>query len=247
MPDSKRTGHSTKVRQGETISPCPLGGFSLVELVVTVAILAILVSLAVPAVADAHRKTQNTQCLSKLKILGSGIALYSQDNDWEFPRSFHSCSGAGKTEWSRAILPYLGLPSNPSTIEWTALFNKFYRCPADKQTDPNIWSYALNVYFELSPDGDDYAGAPATWNRITNVNHPSASILLAEPRGIYFGDHLMCHQWSGLAGARNALDSKRHGKTSNYLFVDGHAECLAVESTFDPSKLLDKWNPSKAR
>jgi len=233
--------------RGECPSPRTAVGLTLVELLVVIAILALLVALAVPAAAASLRKTQNTQCLSKLRSLGSGIAFYSLDHDGEFPRSFHSCSGAGKLEWSRALFPYLDLPSDPSPAEWEQHFNKTFRCPADQQRDANIWSYALNVHFELSPDGDDYEGAPATWNRFMNVPRPNATILLAEPRGNYFGDHLMCHQWSGLTGARNALDSKRHGKTANYLFVDGHAESLTVEATFDPSKNLNQWNPSKAR
>ncbi|MFZ4775594.1 MAG: prepilin-type N-terminal cleavage/methylation domain-containing protein [Terrimicrobiaceae bacterium] len=247
MRQNKKKDPCSVGSRGERLSPRPFDGLTLVELLAVIAIIATLVSLAVPAMAASLRKTQSTQCLSKLRSLGSGIALYSLDHGGEFPRSFHSCSGAGKPEWSRALFPYLGLPSDPTPAEWDQHFNKTFRCPADKQRDSNIWSYALNVHFELSPDGDDYEGAPATWNRRMNVERSNATILLAEPRGNYFGDHLMCHQWSGLTGARNALDSKRHGKTSNYLFVDGHAESLTVEATFDPSKNLNLWNPAKAR
>ncbi len=247
MRQNKKTDPGSDDSRGEVLSPRPADGLTLVELLAVIAILALLVAMAVPAAAASMRKTQNTQCLSKLRSLGSGIALYSLDHSGEFPRSFHSCSGAGKPEWSRAILPYLGLPSDPSPAEWNQHFNKIFRCPSDKERDSNIWSYALNVHFELSPDGDDYEGAPTTWNRLMNVERPNATILLAEPRGNYFGDHLMCHQWSGLPGARNALDSRRHGRSANYLFVDGHAESLPLESTFDPSKNLNKWNPAKAR
>lgn len=232
---------------GRKIPFRPRAAFSLVELLTFLLVLALLLAIALPSLASVTNKARNTQCLARLRNLGTGILLYSQDNDGEFPRSFHSCSGAGKTEWSRAILPYLDRPAEPTEQEWEAAFNTLYRCPSDKNRNTNVWSYALNVYFELSPEGDDYDGAPATWHRRINVPHPNVTILLAEARGNFFNDHLMCHQWSGANGARNAVDSRRHGKISNYLFVDGHAESLPLEMTFNPAQGINRWNPSKAK
>jgi prepilin-type processing-associated H-X9-DG protein len=57
----------------------------------------------------------------------------------------------------------------------------------------------------------------------------------------------MCHQWSKQAAALNAVDSLRHGKVSNYLFVDGHVESLRLEQTFDPAAGINLWNPSLAK
>jgi len=209
-----------------------------VELLVAVAILCILVSIAVPAATSSLSRTKNAQCLGKLKVLGTAIVLFSQDNEGEFPKTRHS----GHEAWSQYLLPYLGLSTNPTSAEWNARF----RCPVDKQSNTNIWSYAWNVYFELS-SYEDYEGAPATWHKTVNVDRPGATILLAESKGSFNADHLMCHLWTGLKGASNAVDTKRNGKTSNYLFVDGHAESLPVESTFNPAKNINKWNPSTAR
>lgn len=222
-------------------------GVSLIEIVIVILIGAVLVALSSAALSSLSSRTKNVQCLSKLRSLGEAITLYSQDNGGELPRSLHSAAGVGKMPWGKAILSYLGQPANPSDLEWGKIFNTHYRCPVDKNTDPNLWSYALNVHFELTPDGDDYVGSPATWRKLVNIERPGATILLAEPKSVYYADHVMCHQWTSAKGASNAIDRLRHGRTSNYLFVDGHAESLTVESTFDPISGTNRWNPSLAK
>ena len=70
---------------------------------------------------------------------------------------------------------------------------------------------------------------------------------MGQTRPVRFGDHLMCHQWSGLQAAKNALNHAIHTGKANYLFLDGHLETLRVEDTFDPSRHINRWNPSLAR
>jgi prepilin-type processing-associated H-X9-DG protein len=108
------------------------------------------------------------------------------------------------------------------------------------------YSYGLNVHFELDPEGDDYAGSPATWRRTAAVPHPSRTILLAECMPSLYADHFMCHQWSSLKAARTATAHTRHAGRSHFLFLDGHVERLPIESTFDPAKAVNRWNPSLA-
>lgn len=212
----------------------PKRAFTLVELLVVVSLIGVLAALLVPSVASSVRKAQSLKCTANLRTIGQAILLHANDTG-EFPRSLHSCAGAGAESWAKSILPYLG--------ERAAL----PRCPSLTNRDPNVQGYGLNVYFELDPDGDDYAGSPATWRRPSHVPRPAATILAAESRAQAFADHFMCHQWSGLRGASNTVDTVRHGKNANYLFVDGHVETLEVAETFDPSRQIDLWNPSRAR
>jgi prepilin-type N-terminal cleavage/methylation domain-containing protein/prepilin-type processing-associated H-X9-DG protein len=225
----------------------PLPGFTLIELLAVIAIVAVAAAIAVPASASARRRADNLLCLSQLRSLGQGIRLNALENGGEFPRSFHSAGAHGQANWAATTAPFLGITAEPGTAEWTAAVNKMFRCPSDRTRDPWMFSYGLNVFFELDPSGDDYAGSPATWRRPEAVPKPARTILLAESRPVAFGDHLMCHQWSSVTAARNALDSTRHGKTSNFLFVDGHAESLGMQATFDPPAGINLWNPSLAR
>lgn len=218
-------------------------GFGMVELLVSVSIIAILAALLVPGIQSAIRKAKTAQCLGKMRSLGQGIQLYTQENA-EFPRSLHSAAGAGKQPWAKAILPYLGYNATPSSLEWATIFEKLYRCPADPKKDASIYSYALNVFYELTPDGDDYTGSPQTWRKPVNVERGSKTILLAEPKPVYYADHIMCHLWTSAAGASNAVDAKRHDGKANFMFVDGHIETLPISATFDTTKQINLWNPS---
>lgn len=55
-------------------------GFTLVELLVVVAIIGLLVSLLLPALARARRQARNSVCLSNLRQMGIGLVQYSHEN-----------------------------------------------------------------------------------------------------------------------------------------------------------------------
>jgi prepilin-type N-terminal cleavage/methylation domain-containing protein/prepilin-type processing-associated H-X9-DG protein len=59
--------------------------FTLIELLLVIAIIAILVSLLLPTIAGAKAKAQRIACVSNLKQLALGINLYATDNDDSLP------------------------------------------------------------------------------------------------------------------------------------------------------------------
>jgi prepilin-type processing-associated H-X9-DG protein/prepilin-type N-terminal cleavage/methylation domain-containing protein len=222
-------------------------GFTLVELLVVVVVIAALAGISMASMRSALRKADAVQCAAKLKSLGTATVLYTQENHDQLPRSFHSAGAYRQPGWAASIAPYLGVPVSPIETNWPGVFNTHFRSPADRATDPFIYSYGFNVHFELDPDGDDYQGSPATWRRLSQSPVPGATILIGQTRPVRFGDHLMCHQWSGIQAAKNALNHTIHDGKANYLFLDGHVQTLRVEETFDPSRKLNRWNPSLAR
>src|SRR5687768_3642116 len=60
-------------------------GFTLVELLVVVAIIAILAGILYPVFSQARVKAQQTACAANVKQLGTAIQIYVQDYDETFP------------------------------------------------------------------------------------------------------------------------------------------------------------------
>src|SRR5690348_17137566 len=56
-------------------------GFTLIELLVVIAIIAILAAILFPVFAQARESARKTTCLSNLKQLGVGMAMYISDYD----------------------------------------------------------------------------------------------------------------------------------------------------------------------
>jgi prepilin-type N-terminal cleavage/methylation domain-containing protein/prepilin-type processing-associated H-X9-DG protein len=217
------------------------GAFTLIELLVVIAIIAILASMLLPALARVKDSARGAQCLSQMRQLSLAVRLYADDHEDQFPRSQHSAFAHTQLPWGRAIASQLGR----SEQTWTNLLSGIYHCPADRRTRP--WSYGQNVYFELSPDNDDYAGAPQAWRRLASVPHPATTILHAEVAGDAnnlsdTADHIMAHFWMTVQDACDVAGVRHKGR-SNYNFVDGHAAARELCATFDPAKQLDLWNP----
>src|SRR5947209_1191510 len=104
-------------------------GFTLVELLVVIGIIAILISLLLPALNRARENARQVQCMSNLRQIGFATVMYANNNHGLFPAS---AQGGNLREWDwifwqqpgrrlddSAIAPYLSKPANPA----------YFRCP----------------------------------------------------------------------------------------------------------------------
>jgi prepilin-type N-terminal cleavage/methylation domain-containing protein len=214
-------------------------GFTLVELLVVIVVVASLAAATMAALANVRAKAVEANDLARMRGLGIAIHSWSGDHFGKSPRSSHSAIGHGELGWQREILPYLGYDDTNRETLTKAKLERFGISPQESPAR----TPALNVYFELDPECDDYDGAPKSWRNFTLVPRPASTILLISAYGA--ADHVMAQYFTGKAADYPAPRKGRgHG---GVLWVDGHATLEKRGSVFDAAKHVDRFHPEQAR
>ena len=120
--------------------------FTLIELLVVISIIALLLSILMPALGKAKKKAQNIICRSDLKQWGMAWMMYSQDYKNRF---FRGMTGSGDTLddwWLSKLWKYA-----PAEAMWF--------CPAANKYDPRSTRYIGSTFeawgpFEFSENGN---------------------------------------------------------------------------------------------
>jgi prepilin-type N-terminal cleavage/methylation domain-containing protein/prepilin-type processing-associated H-X9-DG protein len=198
----------------------PECGFTLVELLVSLAIVSGLAVTTFSVVKGARARTDEINCANNLRQIGIGLQTYAQDHG-QYPETTHTESL--EQSWIFALEDYLGD------------FDEVRICPADPKAAERLkaegTSYILNSFIFV-PKTDPF-GRPMgrALNRPNRIPHPSRTMLAfvaSDEVGVAAGnDHTHSEQWNSWSAVTRDIAPDRHGdERSHYLYADGRVESI---------------------
>ncbi len=118
-------------------------GFTLIELLVVIAVIALLVGLIFPALGTARESSRRTKCLTNLRGIGMGLAVYLNDSKGLLPwvRPLHSSPSASSEPGGNdaslldLLADYVDAPTPFKGEDGLYTVADPYRCPSDLGKD----------------------------------------------------------------------------------------------------------------
>ena len=211
--------------------------FTLVELMVVIAIIAILAALLLPTLGQAQAKARSTQCVSNLHQWGLAYRMYADDFNDFLPRRGQGVQTLAlitrPDDWFNALPPYFKQRSYQEAVaaghKPRAKEQSVFICTA--ASDPGgtyFLCYGMNM--NLSP-----------WNlplatKYAAVVQPSSVVALGEGPGPYASTYPSAQPYSIVA---------RHARRLNLLFLAGEVRsytgAYAGCGVGDPGRSDVRW------
>jgi prepilin-type N-terminal cleavage/methylation domain-containing protein/prepilin-type processing-associated H-X9-DG protein len=198
-------------------------GFTIIELLIVVIIIAVLTSIILPVLSIARQKVHQITCCNNLRQLFFALKQYTNDNNGLLPPSNNSgkskdlTKNCGAEVWFKAVDHYLissVLPSKRDEISIEQRLSAvkqdpiFRTVPLSEQ--PKTRTIKMNMNLTRRSECQQ---------SIETIENPTKTVLLFDSRINNAG---VANNFEGSYGSV----AQRHSKAANILFIDGHVECI---------------------
>ncbi|WOO40712.1 type II secretion system protein [Rubellicoccus peritrichatus] len=205
-------------------------GFTLVELLTAIAVVAVLGAILVPVLSSSRTKTELVQSTSNVRQIGVAALTFAQDNDGELP-VWHDYRDGIQQYWWQILRPYAG-------------------------SDNNIFGSPAHEEFDPTNDGTVAATISYGWNYVVMGRHKGDSAFDGDHVGtqwlypnpsetLVLTDGPKTDSWGYIDHTGHSADPERYDGKTVALFLDGRAEVKPVETFLveDPYFLSPKDLP----
>jgi len=213
-------------------------GFTLVELLVVIAVISLLAAMLLPVIARAKDKAYSAQCASQLKQVGVALQIYVDDNQQYLPGPVWAGARASydnnsKDEFIWHIATHLGSPTPSGQIKIAQAFI----CPAYWRKAPGLTSDPMSLagrkVYLLNDDID-----PNPLNRVSPFGYVNPAVKPVKYNNIDI--YIPRSQILALSDVDQSLPSLNpsvswwsdlpnkpvHGPVRNQLFFDWHVQAV---------------------
>ena len=212
--------------------------FTLIELLIVIAIIAILAAMLLPALNKARMRAQISQCQGNVKQIMTGILTYTTDSNDYLPLCIQSYDPerTNSIYWLSEIYSYVtgGKYNIPVPTDFTLA--KVFTCPGAQPGEGKFWKNAgitWSHYVYPSSFGDlRYYPSKETNNswylpkKMSRIYHPAMQGVVTDKGPGKDPDNDFCDLFEDMKDIVNPLNTGHltHNGQTNVGFVDGHVK-----------------------